>query len=882
MSNAYSLHIGLNNVDPTHYDGWNGQLYCCENDALFYHELAEKAGIKNRKLLLSSGSQGAEMPVSTNLDKYLDQYSKTLKSGDFLFITYSGHGGQIEDLNFDEEDDDKDETWCLYDRQYIDDELWEHFSKFQKGVRILMISDSCHSGSVSKEAVSAKDIEVDGLMEEVKKKMNLVTRNAPRHITFNAYKKNKEQYYEPTHKPLVIREDIPATVLLLAACRDEEKASEWDGYGLFTSTIRKVLTNDKDITNYENWLEKILKQIPAIQTPTLFTYGSGADLFRKERLFQIAVDDASTPFSFFDPEQHTVPKKVKEDLLVDFGKEGPTLKSTEYKPAEHTTRDVTSKPAIHLKEAGQDAGSSWDEAYKEYFSLKTTHPEAFVEPDAKSKYLKETPITKSATVDNYMPNWPKPPATLGIDEFVWHLDDNHSQLRKEATRVKEKLQLTDGLDTVPDDIIKIAHIDTGYIPAHPATPKFLVKEAGISFVNGEPDNKGTDVMNRIKFMEQDGHGSATLAILAGNFIKKDDSYAGYEGFFGGIPFAKVVPVRICDTVYNAFNANDVARGIEYAIEAGCEVITMSMAGYPTRRVAKAVNKAYEAGVVVVTAAGNNWIKGISKLTPKAVMYPARFDRVIAACGVCYNEKPYDFAANEEEMKLRSEGGDTMQGNWGPEKAMQTALAAYTPNLAWANNNPNNNFRFTRTGGGTSSATPQIAAAAALWIAYNRQELIDKQYKGTWKQAEAVRQALFQSGGMDYPGYKKYYGNGSLKASAALDLSADIFAMELKPAEEASVSFLGIGKFVSQWFRAMPEKAAALPETVPPTDKQLQEMMSVEIMQVLYKDPALFEYLDMLDLDGADQDFFNRPTARDKFRALIKASPYASATLKALL
>lgn len=868
MSKAYSLHIGLNNVDPTHYDGWNGQLYCCENDALFYHELADKAGIKNRKMLLSSGSQGAEMPISANLDKYLEQFSKTLNSGDFLFITYSGHGGQIEDLNFDEEDDALDETWCLYDRQYVDDELWEHFSRFKKGVRILMISDSCHSGSVSKAALTAKDVEVDGLLQEITKKMNLVARYAPKHITFNAVKKNKEQYYGPTHKPIVIREDIPATVLLLAACRDEEKASEWDGYGLFTSTIKKVLTTDKAITNYEDWLEKILKQIPAIQTPTLFTYGSGADLFRKEKIFQIN-KNGTNPFSFFDPEQHSVPKKIKEDLIIDLGKDA------------QVKREVSATPSIQLKEAGQDAGNSWDEAYKEYFSLKATHPEAFVEPDAKSKYLKESPIAKSADGTNYMSNWPKPAATLGIDEFIWHLDDNHSQLRKAATRVIEKLKLTDALDTVPDDIIKIAHIDTGYIPTHPATPRFLVKESGISFVNGESDNKGTDVMNRIKFMEQDGHGSATLAILAGNFIKKDDSYAGFEGFFGGIPFAKVIPIRICDTVYNSFNANDVASGIEYAIEMGCEVITMSMAGYPTRRVAKAVNKAYEAGVVVVTAAGNNWIKGISKLTPKAVMYPARFDRVIAACGVCYNEKPYDFAANEEEMKLRSEGGDTMQGNWGPEKAMQTALAAYTPNLAWANNNPNNKYRFSRTGGGTSSATPQIAAAAALWIAYNRQELIDKQYKGTWKQAEATRQALFQSGGIDYPGYKKYYGNGSLKASAALDVSADIFAMELKPAEEASVSFLGIGKFVSQWFRALPDKSA-LPESIPPTDKQLQEMMSVEIMQVLYKDPALFDYLDTLDLDGADQDYFNRPAARDKFKALIKASPYASTTLKALL
>src|SRR5690349_15718402 len=101
MPKAYSLHIGLNEVDPQHYCGWNGKLFCCENDALFYNQVATKAGIKERKLLLSSRAAGAEMPTSANLDKYLGEYSQVLKEGDFLFISYSGHGGQIEDMNYD-------------------------------------------------------------------------------------------------------------------------------------------------------------------------------------------------------------------------------------------------------------------------------------------------------------------------------------------------------------------------------------------------------------------------------------------------------------------------------------------------------------------------------------------------------------------------------------------------------------------------------------------------------------------------------------------------------------------------------------------------------------------------------------------------------------
>src|SRR4030095_1577121 len=244
-----------------------------------------------------------------------------------------------------------------------------------------------------------------------------------------------------------------------------------------------------------------------------------------------------------------------------------------------------------------------------------------------------------------------------------------------------------------------------------------------------------------------------------------DSYTGYTDYFGAIPFAEIIPIRICDTVYNFFNANDVADGIDYAVDNGCEVITMSMAGYPTRRVAETINRAYSKGVVVVTAAGNNWFKGIQKITPKAVMYPARFERVVAATGACYNHLPYEREANQWFLS-RSEGGETMQGNWGPQSAMTAAVAAYTPNLPWATTRGTD--KFYRSGGGTSSATPQVAAAFALWIVYNRDKIKSNGLEGNWKKVEAARKATFRSASKSYAGYKKYYGNGIIRAYDALD------------------------------------------------------------------------------------------------------------------
>ncbi len=75
--------------------------------------------------------------------------AKSLRAGDLFFLTFSGHGGQVPDVTGDEADK-QDETWCLYDGQLIDDELYFELSRFAAGVRILVLSDSCHSGTVTR------------------------------------------------------------------------------------------------------------------------------------------------------------------------------------------------------------------------------------------------------------------------------------------------------------------------------------------------------------------------------------------------------------------------------------------------------------------------------------------------------------------------------------------------------------------------------------------------------------------------------------------------------------------------------------------------------------------------------------------------------------
>ena len=147
-----------------------------------------------------------------------------------------------------------------------------------------------------------------------------------------------------------------------------------------------------------------------------------------------------------------------------------------------------------------------------------------------------------------------------------------------------------------------------------------------------------------------------------------------------------------------------------------------MGGLPSQAWAEAVDDAYLAGLCLCAAGGNR--KGSSP--PKTLVYPARYHRVIAVTGVMADHGPY-----------RDLDGLALEGSFGPGSAMTTALAAYTPNIPWPKYGC---AEITRLNGeGTSAATPQVAAAAALWIEKHKGVL-----RADWRRVEAVRHALFST------------------------------------------------------------------------------------------------------------------------------------------
>ena len=79
------------------------------------------------------------------------------RAGDVLVFTNSSHGTYIVDKD-SEEPDRYDEALVPYDFQknlIVDDELRALFADLPAGVRLKIISDSCHSGSVTRDVAPA-------------------------------------------------------------------------------------------------------------------------------------------------------------------------------------------------------------------------------------------------------------------------------------------------------------------------------------------------------------------------------------------------------------------------------------------------------------------------------------------------------------------------------------------------------------------------------------------------------------------------------------------------------------------------------------------------------------------------------------------------------
>lgn len=276
---ALSVHLGLNAVDPRHYAGWSGDLVACEFDARDMAALATAAGIKPTVLLTKQATRTKALSA-------IRAAAKKLKRGDFFLLTFSGHGGQIDDVS-GEEADKLDETWCLHDAELIDDELYLELCRFATGVRIVVLSDSCHSGTVTRAAAprpgrgDARPKQLPpAIAQQVYQRHQAFYDKLQRDVLRAAGRASvdPDEALANAHAGMSARLETIATrckasVILISGCQDNQTSMDGAKNGAFTEQLLRVWQRGAFTGTYRTFHAAIKAGMDASQTPNLFTMG---------------------------------------------------------------------------------------------------------------------------------------------------------------------------------------------------------------------------------------------------------------------------------------------------------------------------------------------------------------------------------------------------------------------------------------------------------------------------------------------------------------------------------------------------------------------------------------------------------------------------------
>lgn len=263
--------VGINN-----YPGIFNDLKGCVNDARDWSALLQGLGFEVNLML---DAQATKMNVKAALQGLVN----VTNAGDIAVFTYSGHGTQVVDSDSDE-GDPYDEAICLYDGNVIDDEIRVILRGIHPQVTLVVISDSCFSGSVTRIAGE-----------------KAIPRFIPPAVS-TAGRTARQSFLLPEADMLEI---------LITGCSDSEFSydAEFNGRpnGAMTAMALHVIQQNPSATyrDFHTRLRVLLPSEEYPQSPQL----EGSDANKDRRLFEsLAVEPGSEPVP--GPTPSPVPEPV--------------------------------------------------------------------------------------------------------------------------------------------------------------------------------------------------------------------------------------------------------------------------------------------------------------------------------------------------------------------------------------------------------------------------------------------------------------------------------------------------------------------------------------------------------------------------------------------
>ncbi len=347
-------------------------------------------------------------------------------------------------------------------------------------------------------------------------------------------------------------------------------------------------------------------------------------------------------------------------------------------------------------------------------------PEGVSVPDV-VEMLTRSPLVESASPDFVyralmQPNDP-------LFKYQWHLDNSVNG----GIHMKEAWNSETG-----DPAVVVAVIDTGVAFEDYGSYRRAPDLAQTSFVTGYDFANADSHPN-----DDNGHGTH----VTGTIAQSTNNSRGVAGVAFG---CSIMPVKVLDSEGSG-SLTAVTQGIIYATDHGANVINMSLGASqdPGTTMRNAVAYAYNHGVTVVCASGNN---------DGAVLYPAAYDQYCIAVGATrYDETRAPYSNYGSSLDLVAPGGDTtvdQNGDGYVDGILQQTFNPDTKDPA--------DFSYWFFSG-TSMATPHVAGVAALLISKSGRSDPDYLRKILERTADDLGSA----------GRDQYYGHGLVNAAAAL-------------------------------------------------------------------------------------------------------------------
>jgi serine protease len=264
---------------------------------------------------------------------------------------------------------------------------------------------------------------------------------------------------------------------------------------------------------------------------------------------------------------------------------------------------------------------------------------------------------------------------------TWNVENTHVLAAQTLAPAPSGKQLGEG--------IVIGHPDTGWVVHDELDAAALDTSKSFDFVDG--DNDATDPLTKpwlsIGFLGNPGHGLGTGSVIV----------SGPGGLIKGVaPAATLVPIRTVTKVWQVFTA-DLARGIEWATNQGCHVISMSLGGTPSDDLQLAVNTAVKDNIIFCGAAGN---------CVHFVVAPGLYPNAVGVAASNFRDEPWLGSCRGPAVDITSPGENVWvarrkKGESGTARVGQSQ--------------------------GTSPATALVAGVAALWLAHHGRDALIAKY-----------------------------------------------------------------------------------------------------------------------------------------------------------